>query len=189
MLVKERLYDIDALWHIFYRGAFVDTRYELIAGVLVEMPMPGGVHGWLAAKFGSHFYAYVEANGLGIVTGRAGYHPPYDRQTLLIPDVAFIAHARAPHPFPERFIPAMPDLAVEIKSPSESMPQMRRKARIYLENGSRLLWLVLPDKQAVEVWRISLDGQLSNDRLERSDSLSGEDVLPGFSLDLQRLFV
>ena len=186
--VKERVCDIKGLWDMFCRGDFVDARYELIDGVLVEMPGPNEEHGELEIRLGYFLYGYVEARNLGRVTGSAGYRSPYGSHTLLIPDLAFTSRRRASKRALRKFAPLMPDLAVEIKSPSESMPQMRRKARIYLENGSRLLWLVLPDKQAAEVWRISLDGQLSSGRLERSDSLSGEDVLPGFSLDLQRLF-
>ena len=188
--VRERVYNIDALRDMFCQGKFADKRYELIDGELMEMAPTSWGHGLLAGEIAHYLRTYVKRFNLGVVPGSdPGYYSPIDESTLLVPDVAFVSYARMP---PARsakeFAPLMPDLAVEIKSPSESMPQMRRKARIYLENGSCLVWLVLPDKQAVEVWRLSLDGQLSNDRLERSDSLSGEDVLPGFSLDLQRLF-
>jgi len=82
----------------------------------------------------------------------------------------------------------MPDLAVEIKSPSESMPQMRRKARLYLEKGTLMVWLVLPGRQSVEVWQRGAAGEITSEMIERDGTLSGGAVLPGFALPLRRLF-
>ncbi len=59
---------------------------------------------------------------------------------------------------------------------------------MYLANGTELVWLVLPERSGVEVWRVGADGNTTTEFVARDDSLTGEPVLPGFSLNLQRLF-
>ena len=125
---------------------------------------------------------------LGIVTVEPGHHPRGNRFTLLVPDVAFVSRERAPEPFPEKFVPLMPDLAVEIASPSDTTKEMREKAQLYLTNGTQIVWLVMPTKQAVEIHRASTGLGAEHETLALGDSLSGEDVLPGFELELRRLF-
>ncbi len=188
MQVKERIYDTDVLWDRFCQADFAAERYELIDGALVEMSPVGGVRAQLADDLTIYIGMYVKQHNLGILAGEAGYHPPEYPNILLAPDVAFISYARAPKPFPEKFVPPMPDLAIEIKSPRESMRKMYKKARLYLEHGTRLVWLVLPVAESVEVCRLSADGRLVCQAMERADTLSGEDVLPGFRLALRRLF-
>ena len=87
-----------------------------------------------------------------------------------------------------KFVPRMPDLAVEIQSPSNTLAELRRKAAVYLANGTELVWLVLPARAAVEVWRMGPDGEAAREFVARDGSLTGEPVLPGFTLDLQKLF-
>lgn len=76
----------------------------------------------------------------------------------------------------------MPDLAVEVKSPDDSLRALRDKARYYLANGCRLVWLVLPDKQIIEVY--TADKQ----PLTEADTLTGGEVLPGFALPVRQVF-
>ncbi len=82
----------------------------------------------------------------------------------------------------------MPDLAVEIQSPSNTLAELRRKAAVYLEHGTEIVWLVLPARLGVEVWRAGADGEPESEFLGQDGSLSGERVLPGFRLELRRLF-
>ena len=79
----------------------------------------------------------------------------------------------------------MPDLAVEIISPSQSPAQVRRKAEVYLRHGTELVWLIDPEAQTAEVWR---QGTERRDSIDAEGALSGGAVLPGFSLPLKRLF-
>jgi Uma2 family endonuclease len=80
-------------------------------------------------------------------------------------------------------VPEMPDLAVEVKSPDDSLKLLRDKAHYYLANGTRLVWLVIPEKRLVEVYTPD-DEQI----LTEEDTLSGEDVLPGFTLPVRDIF-
>ena len=82
----------------------------------------------------------------------------------------------------------MPDLAVEIKSPSNSMAELYRKSAIYLENGAQLVWLINPMKRIAEVCRLDDQDQLKIETVGIDGKLDGEDVLPGFELPLRQLF-
>jgi len=184
MELKQRLYDVDDLWGLYCQRSKDHLRFELIDGEIIEMSGPGGVHGRIAIRLGSYLFVFAEEHNLGIVTGEVGYHPAEDRYNLLLPDVAYISFERAPDPFPEKFVPAMPDIAVEIKSPSNTLSELREKAGRYLRMGSTLVWIIMPAKQSIEIHR----PQMPAETLAFEDSLSGDDVLPGFELELRRLF-
>lgn len=77
----------------------------------------------------------------------------------------------------------MPDLVIEIKSPSDSELKLRKKALYYLENGTQIVWLVFPRKKQIEVHTIEEINILSI-----NDSLDGGDALPRFTLALEDVF-
>ncbi len=187
MEVQQRLYDIDDLWRTVCETGD-DTRYELIEGELIEMVRPGILHGRLAARLGRYLDEFAEDNDLGIVTTDTGYRLPNSRTTVLGPDVAFIFFERVPQVNSEKWAPVMPDLAVEIKSPSNTIAELRRKAAIYLEHGSRLVWIIVPNTKSAEVHRLDASGEIQTEFIGLDGSLAGEAVLPGFSLALRRLF-
>ncbi|WP_337175844.1 Uma2 family endonuclease [Paludisphaera sp.] len=83
-----------------------------------------------------------------------------------------------------KFSRAVPDFAAEIRSPSDSLDDLRAKMAGYIANGVRLAWLIDPETKAVEVYRPGRDPE----RLTAPKTLSGEDVLPGFTLDLADIF-
>ena len=93
------------------------------------------VHSRLANRIGMYLGIFVEEHDLGEVHTELGFYSTPDRRTMLAPDVAFISHARLSGQPEDGFISVMPELAVEIASPSDSLAQLRRKARIYLDNG------------------------------------------------------
>ena len=103
------------------------------------------------------------------------------------PDVAFRSKARMSGPARAGYVPTMPDLAVEILSPSNTLPELRRKAEVYLRHGTTLVWLVNPDEKTVEVWRMAGD-EATSETIAPDGALSGENLLPGFSLALDTLF-
>lgn len=82
----------------------------------------------------------------------------------------------------------MPDLAIEIKSPDDSVTLLRLKAAYYLANGARKVWLIFPEQRLVEVYRPDEDVLLLVDNELRHDVLEGRDILPGFTLPLQSIF-
>ena len=188
MEVQQRVYDIDDLCQLVCQADNNDKRFELIDGELFEMSPPGELHGHLTIRLGRFLDAFVEENSLGIVTAETGYYPSEDRSTLLSPDVAFRRlHGETQTPS-SKWVPLMPDLAVEIISPSNSMAQVRRKAAVYLQHGTQLVWVIIPDRQGVEVLTRDDEGKVLSEFIGTDGALSGEQVLPGFSLDLASLF-
>ena len=187
MAVQQRLYDIDDFSRLVSE-ADDGKRYELIEGEIIEMTRPGLLHGRMATRLGRYLDEFAERHALGIVTVETGFHPPDSRYTVLGPDVAYISNERVPQPHSEGWVPAMPDLAVEIKSPGNTLAELRRKAAIYLRHGARLVWIILPDTESVEVHRLGADGERQRDVVGIDSQLSGEDVLPGFRLALSTLY-
>ncbi len=184
MPVLERLIDADAFMQMQHLPEYRDSEYELIDGEMIAMPPPGFVHGEFALEIAVYLRMFAKERGLGRTTVEAGFRSAFDRQLVLRPDVAFLSHERAQGIQGRGISPVMPDLAVEIASPSDSLPSLRAKAQLYLRNGTRLVWLVFPDDQDIEVHSISGERQ----SLGAEDTLTGGDVLPGFQLELKRLF-
>ena len=188
MEVKKRLYTVDEVLEMQGWDGIKDRKYELIDGELRERSPTNYPHARLAGRLFRYFEDYAESRNLGEASVEAGFHPTNDRSTLLAPDVAFIRRARLPDPDSFTVVGFMPDLAVEIKSPSNSMAELRRKSAVYLENGTQLVWLINPMRRIAEVCRLGGDGQLQSLTLELDSKLDGEDVLPGFVLELRQLF-
>ena len=185
---KTKQYTVEDVWALECDPANEGRYFYLIDGELHEDPMTNRIHARIATKFTRYMDIYAEAVGLGEVHVEASYCLTRTHETFLQPDVSFISYARLNDFSLDSCIPAMPDIAVEIKSPSNSMAQMRRKARTYLENGTTLVWLVLPEQSAVEEWRMGDEGQWQHRLIGREDVLDGGTALPGFSLELSLLF-
>lgn len=84
----------------------------------------------------------------------------------------------------KKFLPLCPDFAVELVSESDDLEDTQAKMREYIENGLRLGWLINPKDKQVEIYRPLVEVEV----LQSPSSLSGEDVLPGFVLNLQLIF-
>ncbi len=188
MATQERLLDVDAVSELLRQPEFADMRFYMIDGELFEMSPVNRLHGRLAIRIGSALDTFVEKNRLGEVHVEVGYYVTDERRTLLCPDVAFVSSARISQQPEESFVALMPDLAIEIASPSDSLAQLRRKAAIYLDNGARLVWIVLPAERGVDVCRSAAGARLDIEFVGAAGALSGEEVLPGFELRLSRLF-
>lgn len=82
------------------------------------------------------------------------------------------------------FAPICPDFVVELRSASDNMKPLREKMQEYIENGAKLGWLIDRKNRFLEVYRQGFDVEI----LDNPASLSGEDVLPGFVLDLAEVW-
>jgi Uma2 family endonuclease len=82
-----------------------------------------------------------------------------------------------------RFLPLCPDFVVELKSPSDDLADLQTKMQVYLDNGLQLGWLINPDLQQVEIYRANHPVEV----LHQPQSLSNEELLPGFCLNLSGL--
>ena len=188
MIVRDRVYTIDDVWRLSQQPEHQADRHYLIDGELFVTMSPGELHGTLASEIARLLGNFVVENNLGRVTVEAGYHPADSRETLLLPDVAFRSKTRAPGPVRVGFVPTMPDLAVEVLSPSNTLDELRRKAKVYLRHGTALVWLVNPDEKNVEVWRKTAEDEWTSETVGADGILSGEPALPEFALALGSLF-
>ncbi len=161
------------------------SKQELVKGVIVTMPGPGFRHDDIQLTVGSLLRTHAKANKLGRVTVESGVRTDRKPDTVRGPDVAFWSYERLPaDQRPVGYPEVAADLCVEVVSPSNRMADLRRKAREYLFNDVRMVWIVDPDDQTVTVYRQPDEGRiLSGDAV-----LTGEDVLPGFSVRATELF-
>ncbi len=82
-----------------------------------------------------------------------------------------------------KFLPLCPDFVVELCSPSDSLAKTQEKMREYIANGTRLGWLIDPETKRVEIYRPGRDVEV----VDNPATLSGENILPGFVLDLSTI--
>jgi Uma2 family endonuclease len=177
---KLRYYTVEEFEQIADSEDNRERLLELIDGEIVEK-VPTERHGMVTGNIYGPLWMHVKLTRAGRVVMEVRYRKPEDRHNARIPDIAFTAGNR---PVVERgTVPQMPDLAVEVRSPDDSLKKLREKARYYLANGTRLVWLVIPEKRLVEVYSPD-DEQV----LTEADVLSGGDVLPGFSLPVKAIF-
>jgi len=105
--------------------------------------------------------------------------------TVRAPDIAFIGTERVLLTgVPDKFWPGPPDLAVEVLSPEDTVYEVEEKVEEWLSAGAKAVWVVNPRKQTVAVHRLQAPVRTFTAR----DRLDGEDVLPGFSCDLAKVF-
>jgi len=188
MEVQKRLYTVDDVLELQGWDGKQDRKYELIDGDLIEMSPTNFWHGRLAGRLFRYIEDFAERRDLGAASVEAGFYSSDDRTTFLAPDVSFLSKSHLPDPEAFVFVGVMPDLAVEIMSPSNTMAELRRKSAIYLENGTQMVWLLDPMKRTAEVCRLGEAGRFQYQTIEPEGKLNGEDVLPGFELELRQLF-
>ena len=87
----------------------------------------------------------------------------------------------------KKSIPFAPDLAVEVAPPDQQSDAMAAKARTYLDGGTRLVWVVWPGRQQIDVWRAGRSVSPAT-VLGAGDTLDGEDVVTGFSYAVAEVF-
>lgn len=160
-------------------------RYELVKGELRRMPPAGAPHGHVAMEIGWRLAQYVRTNNLGAVfAAETGFKIAKNPDTVRAPDVAFVSRERIEQSgIPPGYWPGAPDLAVEVVSPSDSYVEVEEKVLDWLEAGTRMVIVVNPGKQVVSVYRA-----LKAVVLTENDTLSGEDVVPGWSVLVKELF-
>jgi Uma2 family endonuclease len=159
-----------------------DRHFELIDGEIVEKKMPTEEHGEVTGNIFGPLWVFNQQHKLGRVVVEVLYRHPGDPSNARQPDIAFTLNTTEPV-VTKGAVPRMPDLAVEIKSPTDTYRDMREKAYYYLAHGTKRVWLVYPEKRQVEVI-VNDDFQL----LGEADTLDGGDLLPGFALAVSAIF-
>ena len=156
-------------------------RFELIDGEIVEK-MPTQLHALIATLFIFRLSLYFQANPIGWVFTELRIKLPNDDLNDTIPDVSVVLKEGREFN-PNEPLAFMPDLAIEIKSPDDSLIKMRKKANYYLENGTKIVWLVDTQRQKVEVYTVD-----DTEILGSNDTLEGGELLPDFKLPVNDLW-
>ena len=159
-------------------------KRELLQGELIMSPA-GSEHGMICVRLVVELEQYIRRHKLGaLFDSSTGFR--LDPESCLSPDVAFVSKSRLAglkRP-PRGFFPGAPDLVIEVLSPSDTAERMHEKLFQYFAHGARLAWVINPAERNALVYRSP-----EADRLLRvTDTLDGEDVLPGFRLPLAELF-
>ncbi|MCA9164184.1 MAG: Uma2 family endonuclease [Planctomycetales bacterium] len=161
------------------------VSFELVNGQLVEREM-----GYHSSRVGGEMYFLLRRHcgdhGLGwVAPADAGFRCfPDDPDKVRKPDVSFIrADRMSTADEPQGYVTIAPDLAVEVISPHELFGDVLVKVNEYLSAGVRLVWVIEPNAQVVHVYR-----EHGGTILQRDDQLTGEDVVPGFSVAVADLF-
>ena len=159
-------------------------KFELIDGKLTRMSPANGNHGYIAIRIAAALQHFIAPGKLGLVyDSSTGFR--LDPQNVLSPDVAYASRdwVLRSKTAPEEFFRGVPELAVEIISPSERKTKIRLKIEKYFARGTRLVWLVYPRREQVDVYT-------SPDALTTVTvgGLDGGAVLPGFHLPLATIF-
>ncbi|MEL6401991.1 MAG: Uma2 family endonuclease [Cyanobacteria bacterium J06626_4] len=180
--------DIDLSDEQFYRLCQVnrDLRLERTAeGKLIIMPPTGWETGNRNFRIAQQLGNWADTDGTGIgFDSSTGFR--LSNGAIRSPDAAWVNRDRlaALNPDPDKFLPLCPDFAIELRSTSDTLAAVQANMREYLENSLQLGWLINPQDQQVEVYRLNQPVEVLNAPTE----LSADSVLPGFTLDLTNIF-
>ena len=177
-----KLLTADDLLRLYSKG----VRGELIRGVLCETTAAGGEHGETVVTLVTQLRNFVKPRRLGgLVASDSGVLLERSPDTVREPDIVFFSSEKIPPG--ERvtgYYEEVPDLVVEVASPSDSVREVNDKARMWLSYGTRLVWVLHPNRRSVDVH--PLGGTVAT--LTNEDTLNGGDVLPGFECSLSDIF-
>ncbi len=154
--------------------------YEYVKGELVPMSPATRAHSKISVNLIRHLDQWVRENQLGEVHIEATFQVG---ERALKPDVAFVSTSRLDGDENTGF-PIPPDLAIEVISPTDAQSRVVDKAFAYLNAGTRLVWVLEPRSQTVTIYRSERDIAL----LTSENTLTGEDVVPGFVCPVSQLF-
>ena len=168
--------------------------FEIIEGECILMAPQITRSGRIAGRLFLELATYVKSKNAGEVFVEVPFVLTLDAQWVAesrVPDLMFVQAGRlaqlaASDPdWEAKPLALVPDLVVEIVSPTDRLPDVSKKIARYLLDGVRLVWLVEPDAQTVTIYT---PGSKQLTRLNNEDTLTGSDIIPGFEMVVSRLF-
>jgi len=164
-----------------------DLRIERSAeGDLILMAPTGGSSGSKNAALTAQFWIWAKRDGSGSVFDSAtGFILP--NSAVRAPDVSWVLNKRLDQLTDEqwdKFLPLCPNFVLELRSKTDPLPIQQAKMSEYIANGARLGWLIDPIRKQAHLYRPGRPVEI----LPSPGELSGEDVLPGFTLDLTEIW-
>ena len=165
-----------------------DLRLERSAtGEVIVMPPTYPWTGKQNFSLSGQLWAWIARTGMGIgFDSSTGFTLP--NGAVKSPDLSWVSNERwealTPTQQQEEFSPLAPDFVVELRSSSDSLQRLQSKMQEYIDNGTRLGWLIDPKLKQVEIYRSGRNVET----LQLPTTLAGEDVLPGFELNLTQIW-
>ncbi len=164
-----------------------DLRIEQTKeGDWLIMPPTGFETGSRNNELSYQLQAWAKRDGTGVAADSStGFVLPNGAKRS--PDAAWVQRDRLAALTPEqkqKFLPLAPDFAAELRSPSDALPPIQEKMSEYMENGTRLGWLLDTQGRRVHVYRPDAPVQI----LDTPAALAGDPEMPGFTLDLSPIW-
>ena len=164
-----------------------DLQFERTkTGELIIMPPTGGGTGKRNLKISVQLYLWNERTNLGeAFDSSTGFKLPNGADRS--PDASWVSQERwdaLTLEQQEKFVPLCPDFVIELMSPSDTLEKTRAKMQEYRENGAKLGWLINRKQKQLEIYRPEQAVEILN----QPSQVSGEDILPGFVLDLTAIW-
>ena len=160
-------------------------RSELIKGELVLMSPTGHPHGYYEINFATALHNFVRHHQLGrVLGGEVGIYTARNPDTVRGADVAFITNQTLAQIQSHSYLDVAPELIVEILSPDDRWADVQEKLAEYFNIGVQTVWVADPKQRQVYVYRALTDVEV----VSADQSLSGGEVLPGFSVPVAELF-
>lgn len=169
------------------RPADEEPLYEIVDGQQVDLPPMSAYATWIASRLNHRLGPFVEAHGLGTVVAEMLFVLDAEQNLRRRPDVAFVSARRWPL---NRALPeagdweVVPDVAIEVVSPSDEFSDVVSKVGEYFDHGVRRVWVIVPEQRQVYLYasptRVTV--------LASGDTLSDDETFPDFSLPLTGIF-
>ena len=183
-LPTEKLYTVDEFEEFIVRPENRDRHFELVNGTIVEKTMPTEEHSLIVNMWLYHLTDFALKNGLGMPGPESRFCVPGNYKNTRQPDISMIIDPDVPITIKGAATYA-PDVIIAVKSPDDSYDDLREKAKFYIANGVKLVFLVFPRPKIIEVYRPDVPSEI----LTIDDTIEGYDVLPGFRLPVVALFI
>jgi Uma2 family endonuclease len=158
------------------------VRYELIEGELYVLASPMYYHQRICFRIAFKLEAYANVHG-GEVNQNTDFKMA--NNTVVAPDVYYLSAERLARIDPHKRNEGAPDLCIEVWSPSNEREEedLRRKAKIYLANGAKAVWLIYPESRIARIYKPGKSAQIRDE----DDVMEDTELLPCFSMRLSEV--
>lgn len=163
-----------------------DRPVELVRGEIIEMTNPGGRHGNICFRLGGLLYQWLARHPeYDAASNDTGVLLEQDPDTIRGPDLLVLNKSRLPSgQFPKKHLTVAPELAIEVRSPSDRTSEVLEKVALYLSAGVTEVWVIDPEMRVVHVYREDEGDQTFGEQ----DTVTSR-CLPDFSLPVTELFM
>jgi Uma2 family endonuclease len=157
--------------------------YELVNGILIDVPTRNRLDGHVVAVFAMHLFDYFEVHDLGHVM--TSIHTEVAPDSMRVAHIAFVSYESLKRiPKNDPYMPFSPELVIEVVTAREKAEMLEQKIDMFLQSGAKLVWVVYPDLQKVVVRRP--DG--TSYQVLSHETLTGNGLLPNLKISLQSIF-